>query len=1016
VSERDRQRPAFTEDDASKILESVYGLKGSLTEMPSERDRNFHLFSSAGDEYILKIAAESESELFLELQNDAMNHLTENLSCPRVIPSKEDSKISEIESNEGKRHFVRLLTYIPGRVFAEFQPHSQEVLTLFGRFVGQISHGLTSFSHSAAERDFYWDLKNASDVISKYKGLLEDDVKRSVVELVMSEFEEQVLPRMSDLRKSVIHNDANDYNIVVNWPLDLDTPVFGLLDFGDMVNSCTVFELAVAVTYAILDTDDPISAAADIIKGYNEVFPLHESEVAVLFTLIRTRLAMSVAIAAYQVSLEPENEYLKISQRSVWRLLQRLQEVHHRLATYIFRDACGFAPCPHSETVLKWLADNRHKIGPISDHDLPKTEIAVIDLSVGSLEFQTPADLLDVDKFSKAVQRVQKESGAELVIGRYDEPRLIYSGEQYETPSTESRTVHIAIDLFLKSGSHLYAPLDGRVHSFKNNRLLYDNGPTIVLEHRTEPEGQTFYTLYSHLSEDSLNGLEVGRLFKKGEQFAEVGTYPTNGGWPPHLHFQLIMDMFDWEGDYYGVALASQREVWKSISPSPNTLLGLPESMLRDPELSSEEILSLRKQVIGPSLSISYKIPLKMVRGSMQYLYDDLGRKYLDCRNNVPHVGHSHPHVVKAIQRQASVLNTNTRYLHSLLVKYAKRLVETLPEPLRVCYFVNSGSEANELALRLAKTHTGHRDVIVVDGAYHGNTGGLVDISPYKYDGPGGTGAPEHVHKVHTPDAYRGPYKADDSKAGEKYALEIQQVVSKSEQRGLSAFICESLMGCAGQIVLPDGYLKHAFKHTRDAGGVCIVDEVQVGFGRVGTHFWGFEHQDVVPDIVTMGKPMGNGHPIAAVVTTPEIAKSFDTGMEFFSTYGGNQVSCAAGMAVLDVIKKDELQKNALEIGTYLMQQLESIAETHQSIGDVRGSGLFIGVELVRDRETLEPATKEAKYLIERLRDLGVLLSTDGPYNNVLKIKPPLVFSREDADFMVQALDKILSEDYISQN
>src|SRR5215831_17855080 len=336
----------------------------------------------------------------------------------------------------------------------------------------------------------------------------------------------------------------------------------------------------------------------------------------------------------------------------------------------------------------------------------------------------------------------------------------------------------------------------------------------------------------------------------------------------------------------------------------------------------------------------------------MQYLYDENGRAYLDAVNNVSHVGHCHPRVVRAGREQMAVLNTNTRYLHDNLVRYAQRLCAKLPEPLSVCYFVCSGSEANELALRLARTHTRRRDMIVVDVAYHGNTTSLIEISPYKNEGPGGTGAPPYVHKVPMPDVYRGRYKKDDPQAGEKYARYVEETIQTVKDDGgeAAAFICESLLGCGGQIVLPPNYLQEAYRHIRKAGGVCIADEVQVGFGRVGTHFWGFETQEVVPDIVTMGKPIGNGHPLAVVVTTPEIAASFNNGMEYFNTFGGNPVSCAIGLAVLDVIAEEGLQENALRVGAHLMEGLSGLMEKHTLIGDVRGPGLFVGIELVLDR------------------------------------------------------------------
>ncbi|MFX1416119.1 MAG: aminotransferase class III-fold pyridoxal phosphate-dependent enzyme, partial [Promethearchaeota archaeon] len=843
--------------------------------------------AESGEEYILKIAAVSERREVLEFQNSAMQHISEygdRVQCPVVVETSDGEQIGSVDDEEGNSHFVRMLTFVPGKVLAKVNPHPPELLRRLGESVGHLTKALQSFSHPAASREFYWDLRNASTVIDEYKEHVDDSEKLALVEHFHQIFTENVAPLLADLRTSIVHNDANDYNVVVTEAYPFEHAKFGILDFGDMVHTCTVSEVVIAATYAILGKDDPISAAAVVVGGYNSVFPLTELEIGLLFPMICARLAASVSIAAYQRQLEPDNEYLNVSQEQILVLMRQLREVHPRLATYTFRHACGIEPCPQSTEVQEWLKRNQEQIGSIVDFSLHDTPATVIDLSVGSLDVPNLEDLSDIDKFTELVAKKLKDSQAQYGVGRYNEARLIYAGGQY-TSAGEMRTVHIAVDLFLESGTRIRAPLDGKVHSFLYNKNPLDNGPTIILEHELGNTGLKLHTLFAHLSEDSLDGLKRGKKFKKGQEIARVGDYPTNGGWPPHLHFQLIVDMLGWEGDFFGAAAPSHRDIWMSICPDPNVILGIPTSVFPKKSMAKDEILRIRESTIGRVLSISYKKPLNIVRGHMQFLYDETGRRYLDARNNVPHVGHSHPRVVDALSTQAAVLNTNTRYLHENLVLYAERLCEKLPEPLSVCFFVNSGSEANELALRLAKAHTGCQDLIVIEGAYHGNTGSLVDISPYKFDGPGGKGAPSHVHKVATPDAYRGPHKADDSKAGSKYAKDVWKVAKRlmKEGKGIAAFVCEPLMGCAGQITFPDNYLREAFEHVREAGGVCIVDEVQVGFGRVGTHFWGFETQGVIPDIVTMGKPIGNGHPMGAVVTTPEIAKSFETGMEWFT-------------------------------------------------------------------------------------------------------------------------------------
>ncbi|TFG32894.1 aminotransferase class III-fold pyridoxal phosphate-dependent enzyme [Candidatus Thorarchaeota archaeon] len=1018
MQSKDSERPPFNEKAAMTIAETLYDLKGTVYELPSERDRNFRLSTDTGEEYILKISAASEKMENLEFQNAVLNHLNdvrELLRFPRVVQSKSGCEIDTWEDTHGTRYFIRLLVYLPGVVLAKINPHSPDLLNSLGQSIGNLTIGLKNFSHPAAHSKFYWDMKNASEVISQYSASIEDLEKRDIIDYFLGLFETSVLPYFKNLRCSIIHNDTNDYNIVVNRPHD-ENRSFGLLDFGDMIFSYTVFEIAVTIAYAILDKASPLTTAQQILRGYHSVSPLTENEIELLFPLICTRLAMSVSISAYQQAQEPDNEYLRISEVSAWNMLSKLRAIHPRFATYMFRNACGKEPCLNSSTIVKWLVENQDKFGHVLELPLTNESCCVVDLHVGSVSIPNPTHLEDPQKLDDVFNHVINNSKAMVGIGRYNEARLIYLSSQYTSPDNnyeETRTIHLATDLIVKPGTSVHCPIAGRIHSFKDNDHPSDNGPSLIIEHKIPEQNLKFYTLYGHLSKKSMVDVEVGALIDVGQQIGEVGDISENGGWPSHLHFQLIVDLLDKKGDFFGLAPPSQREVWKSICPDSNLILGIPHDIFPESELSKSKILTMREKYLSKSLSISYKSPLKIVRGFMQYLYDDEGQEYLDIRNNVPQVGHCNPIVVDALSRQAAVLNTNSRYLSHLLVNYADRLCAKFPEPLSVCFFVNSGSEANELALRLARTHTKQRDIIAIEGAYHGNTERLIDISSYKHDGPGGEGAPAHVHKVRMPDGYRGVFKSSDSSAGEKYAQDVCEAIQNIEKRNrkIMAFICEPLMGCGGQIIFPQGYLEASFKHVRKAGGVCIVDEVQTGFGRMGTHFWGFETQGVIPDIVTLGKPIGNGHPIGAVITTPEIAKSFHTGMEFFSTTGGNSVSCAVGLAVLDVIQNLQLQENSLKVGNYLLDRLNELKTRHPIIGDVRGIGLFIGVELVRDPISLEPASEETKYVVERMKDFKILVSLDGAQNNVLKIKPPLVFTTQDANRLVDTLDKILYED-----
>ncbi len=418
---------------------------------------------------------------------------------------------------------------------------------------------------------------------------------------------------------------------------------------------------------------------------------------------------------------------------------------------------------------------------------------------------------------------------------------------------------------------------------------------------------------------------------------------------------------------------------------------------------SISRFINIREKYLNPSLSVSYNTPIKMEKAAFQYMYSADGTTYLDCVNNICHVGHAHPAVVAAASKQMAILNTNTRYYYDTLNSYAEKLASRFPDPLEVVFLVNSGSEAGDLAQRIARTVTGNKATVVVEHAYHGNTLAGIEVSPYKHDGKGGAGRTDHIYCLDIPDGYRGEFKYDYTDAGIQYAKQIDGVLKKGAP--IAAFYCESIIGCGGQVTLPEGYFEYIYKKTRAVGGLCIADEVQVGFGRVGESFWGFQLQSVVPDIVVIGKPMGNGHPLAAVVTTREIADAFNSGMEYFSSFGGNPVSCAIGEAVLDVIESEGLQENALETGNYFKNGLNELARKYPLIGDVRGYGLFLGVEMVEDPDNLMPATAKANQIVESMKEAGILLSTDGPFNNVIKIKPPMTFTKSNVDRVINQLD-----------
>jgi len=424
--------------------------------------------------------------------------------------------------------------------------------------------------------------------------------------------------------------------------------------------------------------------------------------------------------------------------------------------------------------------------------------------------------------------------------------------------------------------------------------------------------------------------------------------------------------------------------------------------------MSDEQLLRRRKQAMGPAYRLFYRQPVHLVRGEGVWLYDGDGHRYLDCYNNVASVGHCHPHVVDALAEQASRLNTHTRYLHENVVRYAERLGSTLPGDLSVCMFVCTGTEANDLAFRIARTVTGNDGAIVTEHAYHGNSTVVTELSTEEY--PAGE-RPDYLEAAEAPDSYRGRYRSDEPDPGSKYAALAGEAIESLAVRGHrpAIFICDNIFSSNGILTPAPDYLQEVYRQVRAAGGLIVADEVQSGLCRLGDHMWGFEDSGVIPDIVTMGKPIGDGHPLAAVVTTAAIAEEFSRKFHYFNTFGGNPVSAAVGLAVLDVIENERILRNVHEVGAYLGAGLEALAEKNELIGDVRGKGLFYGVEIVLDRSTLEPGEVEAQSMRESLRENGVLLSTTGPLNNVLKIRPPMVFSRSNADLLLDKLGQALA-------
>lgn len=997
---------------AQNLCRTLFGLHVTVAELPSYADVNFAITERAtGKRYVLKLANPDVDTDKLALENAAMQQLAAAqlpIATPEPATATTGNNVIPFQDTGGRIWHARLVTFIEGRLWSEALPASAEQLQELGRALGAIDNALAQLEHPQLQQDNAWDIRHAP-AAREQLALIKDDALRGAVQNILDRFDGETRSRLDALPRALIYNDANDNNLLV----DDQGRLAGIVDFGDMVHTWRIAELAIAAAYVCQGWDDPINGMGHLVAGYHDTCPLQESEIAVLGDLILMRLVQSLGNSAEAKRREPENHYISISEQPLQTLLWQLLDVAPQWLHYQLRAACGWPAVPQSSAVHAWLREQQASFASVLKHDLRHCRKRVYDFT----DAVASGISLEGDQREQTRRMFDELSAldAPVGVGRYRENRRCYQGDQFAVHG-EARSVHLGIDLFAPTGEPIFAPLAGTIHSFADNALPFDYGPAIILRHEPEP-GICFYTLYGHLGRESLTGLSVGQYIPAGERIATIGDIDVNGGWIPHLHFQITLDMLGKQGDFPGVGESSKLAAWESLCPDPNLILGMPESVKARTPWSARAIRGKRQHHMSAAQSTSYAQPLKIVAGDGGYLIDDQGRHYLDMVNNVCHVGHCHPRVVQTAQQQMAQLNTNSRYLHDNLVDYSERLTDQLPAHLSVVFHVNSGSEANDLALRLARAHTGRYDIGIIDHAYHGHLSSLIDISPYKHDGPGGRGTPAFVHKCPFPDPYRGPIKAGDPQCGARYAEQAKTVLGQEHKRdggtGLAAFIAESFSGVGGQVIWPPGYLSAVFEHVRALGGVAIADEVQVGFGRAGEAFWAFETQGAVPDIVTLGKPIGNGHPMAAVVTTPKIAASFANGMEYFNTFGGNPVSCAIGLAVLDVIQDERLQDNAREVGAWLQLQLQAMQADYELIGDVRGMGLFQGVEMVRDHATLEPAADEADTICQWLRHHGVLLSTDGPLHNVLKIKPPIVFSRTDAERFVEKLNQAFQ--YIGQ-
>ncbi len=994
----DEQPPIINVSSFSHWLKKNYSFFNSksikLSRLNSERDVNLLIKGAGTKQYVVKISNPKESIAQLEYQDLLINHLRQSIQLRNIYPEIFHKKILFYKDRNERGCAVRILTYIEGDMYAKSK-NSDDTEKSLGKLLALQSNQLQSFIKNQAIRSFEWDpsdIRWTKKFINLFKG-----ANKNIIKNTIDEHEKFVFKNIKNLKHAVTHGDPNDYNIVVK-----KEKIIGFIDFGDSIYAPVINDLAISLSYALMGNNNLYKSLQNIVGTYNEFYKLSDQDIYSLLALIKSRLVITLVMAAKQRKKYPDNKYLSISENNAWGLIYKLDKVDPYFFIAVIRDICNSEPILNFSKKIQLFKSQQ--FGNLFDFDLNNLNKKIVNFDKSSFLLKTnPSN----KKLDNLVEKFLKKN---IGIGLYKEKRKVYKSNHYISSLNplKRRDVHLGIDIFVEENTPIKSPLNGKVIILHNNNFKYDYGPTVILEHKIN--NYFFFTLYGHLSKKCLKKLKVGQIVKKGEWIGDVGDYKINGNWPSHLHFQIMTSLLNEVDNFPGVGEGYLLKIWEQISPDPNIILQIPESFFIN-KVQKEKILLKRKKNIARNLSISYKNPLHMLEAKGQFFYDEQGRRYLDCVNNISHVGHSNKYVHEALVSQNLKLNTNTRYLYNIINEYSDRLLKTFPKKLNKIFFVCTGSEANDLALRIAKNYTKAKNVLVMNNAYHGHTNSLIDLSPYKFNSKGGEGKKDYVHVLRMPDEIRGKWTNKNYKWVNKYIDEAEDVISKTfnKKNPLSSFFFESILGCGGQIELPKGYLKNIFKLVRKKNALCIADEVQTGFGRVGSNFWAFQEHGIVPDIVTLGKPMGNGHPIAAVVTTKKIADTFNNGMEYFNSFGGNPVSCAVGNAVLDVIEKNNLQKNSKVVGSYFIKKLTQIQKKFPNyISKISGKGLFIGIDFICNGDFLLPDAKLATKLINSLRLKGILLSTDGPFNNVIKIKPPLVFNKDNVDFVCSEINGFL--------
>ncbi|UTL81011.1 aminotransferase [Pseudomonas putida] len=950
--------PSLSEAQAHALLQAHYDLAGSLTTLGSQQDLNLRL-DTGPERFVLKVCHGNYAQMELEAQHAALAYLREQgLPVPAVRPARDGQSLLALNI-DGQPLRARLLDYIEGQPLTRLKHMQPRLMAELGALCARVDKALADFDHPGLVRTLQWDPQHAQALIEHLLPVLQDAGQRSRLEQATRLAAAHLAPLVDDLPSQAVHLDITDDNAV--WARDEQRQwqLQGIIDFGDLVRTWRIADLSVTCAALLHHAEGDPLRILPAVRAYQALNPLSETELRALWPLVLNRAAVLVLSSEQQLAVDPGNQYTRDNIAHEWEIFDTATAVPFALMEAAILQAAGIEPSRPD------LADCALLLPDLAREAVTRVDLGVLSPLCEAGNWEQPG-------FDQRQLTAQPAPACSL-HGQY---RL--SQTHIDRPD-EPATCALGVELHVPNGSAVQVPQAGTWQRHGDGRGCL----------RTAQ-----WALW-------LSGLEDtpadGQAVAKGQALGNSCGF---------LSVQLCLDASIQPPLF---AAPSQAAAWLALCPSPAALLGF--DCDAEPLADPQALLARRDASFARSQKHYYAQPPHIERGWRNYLIDMQGRSYLDMLNNVAVLGHGHPRMVAESARQWSLLNTNSRFHYAAIAEFSERLLKLAPAGFDRVFLVNSGTEANDLAIRLAWAYSGGRDLLSVLEAYHGWSVATDAISTSIADNPQALETrPDWVHPVEAPNTFRGRYRGADS-AGD-YLRDVDAKLAHLDARGrqLAGMICEPVYGNAGGISLPAGYLKEAYAKVRARGGVCIADEVQVGYGRLGEYFWGFEEQGVVPDIITMAKGMGNGQPLGAVITRREIAEALEAQGYFFSSAGGSPVSCRIGMAVLDVMDEEGLWQNTRETGRYFKARLQALVDKHPLAGATHGSGFYLGLELVRDRQTLEPATEETMVLCDRLRDLGIFMQPTGDYLNILKIKPPMCTTRASVDYFVNSVDRILSE------